>query len=103
MADDDEDDLNRFNTPPAGPSLTIFGKVKWPKEWGIEEKRAWIEIERSLHAEIFSPDDVDDPNGMIAVLEYSLNPVGPKPNFLKYLRDLNPEHDWPDDQETLAA
>ena len=103
MADDDEDDLNRFNTPPRGPSLTIFGKVKWPKEWGIEEKRDWIKFERSLHDEIFSPGKPIDPNGAIAVLEYDLNPVGPKPNFLKYLRYLNPEHDWPDDQETLAA
>ena len=103
MADDYEDGLNRFNDPPAGPIVSIFGEVKWPKQWGIPEKRAWIEIERSLDADLFAPGEPQDPNGVVAVLEYSLNPVGPKPNYLKYLRDLNPDHDWPDDQEILAA
>ncbi len=103
MADDDEDGLNRFNYIPDGPMLNIYGNVDWPDEWGIEEKRDWIKFQRSLHGEIFSPDDENDPNGMIAVLEYSLNPIGPKPNFLKYLRDLNPDSDWPDDPDTPEA
>ena len=102
MTDEDEDGLNRFNNIPNGPMLDIYGNVDWPDEWGIEEKRKWIEIERSLD-DLLAPGQPQDPNGTIAVLEYSLNPVGPKPNYLKYLRDLNPEHDWPDDQETLAA
>ena len=102
MADDDEDDLNRFNDSPEGPALTIYGDVDWPDEWGIEEKRDWIKLERSLD-DLFAPGQPQDPNGKVAVLEYDLNPVGPKPNYLKFLRDLNPDSDWPDDQETLAA
>ena len=98
--DDDEGDLNRFNALFDGPIVSIFGEVKWPKEWGIEEKRDWIKLKHSLHDEIFSPGEPIDPNGTIAILEYSLNPIGPKPNFLKYLRDLNPDSDWPDDPET---
>ena len=103
MADEDEDELNRFNDPPAGPIVSIFGGVKWPKEWGIAEKRKWIEIERGLDDDLFAPGQPQDPNGIVAVLEYDLNPVGLKPNYLKYLRDLNPDHDWPDNPETLTA
>ena len=102
MADEDEDGLNRFNDILDGPMLDIYGNVDWPDEWGIEEKRDWIKLERSLD-DLFAPGQPQDPNGKVAVLEYDLNPVGSKPNYLKYLRDLNPDSDWPDDPEILTT
>ena len=62
----------RWTAPPVGPIVNIDeGTATWPEDWGMKKKRNWVEFQRKIHRSAW-PNEPEDPNGNIAILERSL-------------------------------